>query len=101
MIVALLGLIAFVLFFLHKRMEENGNPSYDELSAFLAWGAGALTALVSWVFCVSQYGYLLGFGLGWIPSAIVGAIVWGVVRYAWPYLLGAACVAAMMTLAHL
>ena len=37
----------------------------------------------SWIYCVSEYGYLLGFGLGWLPSAILAAIIYGVIRYLW------------------
>ena len=50
-------------------------------------GAGAvcagITALIifvgSWLYCIAEYGFLLGVGLGWLPSAIVagiGALLW-------------------------
>jgi hypothetical protein len=37
----------------------------------------------SWAYCTSEYGYLLGFGLGWLPSAILAAIIYAVIRYMW------------------
>lgn len=28
----------------------------------------------SWIYCIAEYGYLLGVGLGWLPSIIVAVI---------------------------
>lgn len=28
----------------------------------------------SWVYCIAEYGFLLGVGLGWLPSIIVAYI---------------------------
>ncbi len=28
-----------------------------------------------WLYCIATYGFLLGFGLGWFPSAIAAALV--------------------------
>lgn len=36
---------------------------------------GGLTCIVSWVYCIATYGFLLGLGLGWIPSAMVATIL--------------------------
>lgn len=33
----------------------------------------------SWIYCISEYGFLIGVGIGWLPSiiaALVGAIFW-------------------------
>ena len=35
--------------------------------------------LGSWIYCISEYGFLLGVGLGWLPSAIaatVASLLW-------------------------
>lgn len=42
-----------------------------------------LTFVVAWGYCWYHYGFLLGFGLGWFPSLILGAIC-GLI---WPLLL--------------
>lgn len=38
----------------------------------------AITAFIvfigSWIYCIVEYGYLLGVGLGWLPSIIVAVI---------------------------
>jgi hypothetical protein len=36
---------------------------------------GAITFIISYLYCISTYGYLFGLGLGWIPSLLVGFIV--------------------------
>jgi hypothetical protein len=38
----------------------------------------------SWIYCAVTYGFLFGFGLGWLPSAILAGIVFLVMRYLWP-----------------
>ena len=37
----------------------------------------------SWIYCIATYGYLLGVGLGWLPSIIV-AVIAGTL---WPLIL--------------
>lgn len=64
----------------------NG-PVYRLVGNILG-GIGALCAFLGgWFYCASAYGFLFGFGLGWLPSAILAAIVFGVLRYLWPLAL--------------
>ena len=65
-------------------MEEKQPSEWPQL----IYGAGGyitfwLVFIISWIYCVSEYGFLLGVGLGWLPSAIVGAIA----AFLWPLLL--------------
>ncbi|MGN6355945.1 MAG: hypothetical protein ACTHLU_00495 [Novosphingobium sp.] len=54
---------------------ENGIPfALAYLSALATFGA-------SWIYCMSEYGFLLGFGLGWLPSAILAGLVAFAVRW--------------------
>jgi hypothetical protein len=46
----------------------------------------------SWIYCISAYGYLLGLGLGWLPSYIVAFVV----ALAWPFLLGICAFAVIL-----
>jgi hypothetical protein len=43
-----------------------------------------ITALItfvgSWIYCIATYGFLLGVGLGWLPSIIVAYIA----GFLWP-----------------
>jgi len=52
---------------------------------------GAVAFLGSWIYCVASYGFLLGVGLGWLPSLIVAYIA----GFAWPLLAGA-CVLLLL-----
>jgi hypothetical protein len=48
---------------------------------------GILPAIIafvgSWWYCTASYGYLLGFGLGWLPSIILAALVFFGVTLLW------------------
>lgn len=33
-----------------------------------------ITFIGSWIYCIAKYGFLLGVGLGWLPSLIVAVI---------------------------
>ena len=40
-----------------------------------AWIVGIITFILCWIYCISEYGFLIGVSFGWFPSAIVGFIV--------------------------
>lgn len=43
-----------------------------------------------WIYCIAAYGFLLGVGLGWLPSAIVASLA----SFLWPVLLIAVLILA-------
>lgn len=45
--------------------------------------AAALTFIGAYIYCIATYGFLFGLGLGWLPSAILAGIVFGVVMLLW------------------
>ncbi len=53
-----------------------------------SFGLGGLTAgitfLAAWGYCVATSGFLLGFGLGWLPAAILAVIVFFIATFLWP-----------------
>lgn len=56
-------------------MEEYPGP----IGAWLA----VITFFASYYYCAVEYGYLLGVGLGWLPSIIVATAVF----FLWPLLV--------------
>lgn len=47
-------------------------------------GAGWFIAfLASWWYCAATYGYLLGFGLGWLPSLILASLIALALKVLW------------------
>lgn len=44
---------------------------------------GFIAFVVLWIYCIAEYGFLLGVGLGWLPSSIIAVIV----GYLWPLIL--------------
>lgn len=45
---------------------------------------GFVTFVSAWIYCMDRYGFLFGFGLGWLPAGILGAMVGFIMRFAWP-----------------
>ena len=68
-------------------------------SDFYECGGGGVVFLItfigSWVYCIVEYGYLLGVGLGWLPSLIVAVIA----AFLWPLIALAIVVLAISYLA--
>jgi hypothetical protein len=56
---------------------------YLRIGAGLGGLTGFATFIGAYIYCVSAYGFLLGLGLGWIPSGIVAVIVSQIVRFLW------------------
>jgi hypothetical protein len=48
---------------------------------------GGITFVLAWIYCMATYGFLFGFGLGWLPAAILGVIV----GFLWPLVVLALC----------
>ena len=38
--------------------------------AGLSWLIGFVTFAGCWIYCISEYGFLFGVGLGWLPAII-------------------------------
>jgi hypothetical protein len=49
-------------------MPEDSGPDAGLL--FTA----AIVFIGAWIYCIATYGFLLGVGLGWLPSLIVAVI---------------------------
>jgi hypothetical protein len=79
-------------FQIERAAKEFGmaNPPAKQPVDWATIGAliGILTAVVvffgAWIYCMSEYGFLFGFGLGWLPAGILAAIVGWIMRYIWP-----------------
>jgi hypothetical protein len=68
-------------------MSQQSTADNSEWYLTIGTILGAISALaaflISWWYCAAEYGYLLGFGLGWLPSVILAAIIYFAVRYLW------------------
>jgi hypothetical protein len=66
-----------------KKGRKRGRLKWDGISSS-SGGSSAIMALATfvtaWVYCTIHYGFLFGFGLGWLPAgmlaALVGALSW-------------------------
>jgi len=85
------------------RKKRKGRATWDGVLNAGNWLLGIIVALATfvttWAYCTIHYGFLFGFGLGWLPSgmlaAIVGAVSWLVSPLAAGLLLGSLLLIAL------
>jgi hypothetical protein len=69
-------------------MPFSGAREMDDSYERIGGALGAITAVLvfigCWIYCIAAYGFLLGVGLGWLPSGICAALAGIVVRFTWP-----------------
>jgi hypothetical protein len=83
--------------------RRKGELSWDGVFNVGSWRLGIIVALATfvtaWAYCTIHYGFLFGFGLGWLPAgmlaAIVGAVSWLVSPFAGGLLSGSLLLAAL------
>jgi hypothetical protein len=69
-------------------ISEAYNPG-RAASYYLAIGAGLggligfATFVGLYIYCIAAYGFIFGFGLGWLPSEFVALILSQIVRFLW------------------
>lgn len=56
----------------------------EDIGTSLAWLTALGAFVTAWGYCTAQYGFLFGFGLGWLPAAILAVIVAILTRWLWP-----------------
>lgn len=61
----------------------NEDELYFGIGALLGTIVAFVTFIGSWIYCMSVYGFLFGFGLGWIPSIILAVMVGFAVKFLW------------------
>jgi len=65
---------------------QTASVTYTGIGFIFGVGAGIVTFIAAWAYCVITYGFVLGLGLGWFPAAICA----GIVGWATVFLWGAA-----------
>ena len=62
-----------------KKKRRKGELSWDRVFNVGSWRLGIIVALTTfvtaWVYCTIHYGFLFGFGLGWLPAGMLAATV--------------------------
>lgn len=75
--------------------RDGLDSTYRRISTFAALTIVPLTFFGSWIYCAVTYGFLLGGGLGWIPSAIVAVIAGCLGYFIWPLIILAIAASGM------
>lgn len=67
-----------------SRQEHRDNGAWYSIGFAIS---SFVTFFATWIYCIAEYGFLLGVGLGWLPASIVAVVIGAV----WPLivLLGA------------
>jgi hypothetical protein len=58
---------------------------------------GVLVFIGSWIYCIASYGFLLGFGLGWLPAIIIATLLGAL----WPIVAAAIVIVGFAILSRL
>lgn len=61
-------------------MDDNW---YLSIGCTLGAIVGFITFVASWIYCIATYGFLLGVGLGWLPSIIVAVLAFAMTALLW------------------
>jgi hypothetical protein len=51
---------------------------YNDFSVSISVLFSVIVFLISWVYCIFEYGFLFGFGLGWLPSALLALMFFAI-----------------------
>ncbi len=70
-----------------------GDSLYFRIGIVLGYIAALITFVSAYIFCIKEYGFLWGFGFGWLPSALLAVLVGGATCLLW------GLVAALLVLA--
>ena len=56
---------------------------YFDIGRVLGFIAAVITFIGGYIYCIDTYGFLFGFGLGWLPSIILAFLVFLGVVWLW------------------
>jgi hypothetical protein len=59
------------------------GATYFAIGRWVGLITAGLTFVACWIYCIAHYGFLVGVGIGWLPSAIAAVIVGGLVMVLW------------------
>ena len=60
---------------LTKIIDDNVGGLAEAFYTAALMPIGGLVFLASWAYCTVTYGFLLGFGLGWLPSIFLAFLL--------------------------
>lgn len=61
---------------------RNHSVDWDTFYLIGGFVAGPIAFIACWIYAIASWGFLLGVGLGWIPSLFIAVIA----RFIWPLL---------------
>jgi hypothetical protein len=58
-----------------RRYRLTGDRALNVRGGLLGIIVGLATFVTAWAYCTIHYGFLFGFGLGWLPAGMLASIV--------------------------
>jgi hypothetical protein len=71
-----------------SRYRLTGNRVLNVGGGLLGIIAGLAMFVTAWAYCTMHYGFLFGFGLGWLPAGMLASIVGAVWWFVSPLVVG-------------
>jgi len=71
-----------IIFEVSRSHAIDWNFDWDSVYRIGGYITGVITFIVCWIYAIASWGFLLGVGLGWIPSLFIAVIA----RFIWPLL---------------
>jgi hypothetical protein len=68
----------YIWLLIFQDRKNVDKKIYNELSTSISLLFSVIIFLISWIYCIFEYGFLFGFGLGWLPSALLALISFAV-----------------------
>jgi hypothetical protein len=62
---------------------QSAGFGYVAIGYILGAVAGVITFVCAYVYCIATYGFLIGLGLGWLPSLILAGIIGWAFVFLW------------------
>lgn len=67
--------------FLEERKQERGFEDHGLSNYYKIgfWITAVISFIACWIYAIASWGFLLGVGLGWIPSlfiAVIAGFIW-------------------------
>ena len=66
-----------------QTYKSDSDDTYLLIGSMIGSLAAIITFIGAWLYCASEYGFLIGFGLGWFPSFLLATLVGGILYYLW------------------
>jgi hypothetical protein len=74
------------------------HERYLEIGTAIGAIAAVISFVVGYIYCIAAYGFLLGLGLGWLPSLILSSLIFVALRWLWAPIAACLCLGVVVVI---